>query len=370
LLPFNSRKERTPFVSAGDDIGERTTVNEKISQMSGKMVVDDVKNGNHIFRRLVFLSSPRVIQSEVRLLPQSKNIDYHFLASEYHQLMVAQLSLLPSLISSSSPSSSSPSSSSSSSSSSSLPIRLLLIGLGGGVFPMFLHQHFPWLSLDVVELDPSVAEIAKESFGFQEDDRMHLHIAEGVQFVCDRLSVALKNNTLEEKSYNIIIVDVDSKDVTQGMSCPPSSFLETKFLDSVQALLSPLSSLLLVNLACRSQSLLSSSLDSLNKRFEQVCVAQAEEDINRVAACLPKKISDTKKVVKEGVEALLKDAKQWDKDVFDLKEMAELIHNLGDKQQSTQQQQQTTQQQQDTQQKKASGQKKGGKKGGKKKGKK
>lgn len=373
LLPFNSRKERTPFVSAGDDLGERTTVSEKVSALSGKMVVDDVKSGKDTYRRLVFLSNPRVIQSEVRLLPKnnknkdsnnSNNIDYHFLTSEYHQLMVAELSLLSPLI---------PVSSSSS------PLRLLLIGLGGGVFPMFLHQHFPWLSLDVVELDPTVAEVAKECFGFQEDARMHLHIAEGVQFVRDRLAEAQKgkekdnnnnNNTSvdPEKCYNIIIVDVDSKDVTVGMSCPPAAFLEPTFMDAVQSLLHPAGSLLVYNLACRSQSLLSSTLESLGKRFAQVCAAQAEEDINKVAACLPKKVEDCKKVVEEGVGALLKDAKAWDKDVFDLKEMAALIYDLAQEKQAPAAQDKDKEKEKEK--KKSSGAKKGGKGKGKKKGKK
>lgn len=340
-----------------------------MSELSGKMVVDDVKSGKHMYRRLVFLSNPRVIQSEVRLLPKNNknkdstnNIDYHFLTSEYHQLMVAELSLLSPLIPVS---------------PSSPPLRLLLIGLGGGVFPMFLHQHFPWLSLDVVELDPAVAAVAKECFGFKEDDRMHLHIAEGVQFVRDRLVDAQKggnkdnnNNTSAnpDKCYNIIIVDVDSKDVTVGMSCPPAAFLEPTFLDAVQGLLHPAGSLVLFNLACRSQPLLASTLESLGKRFAQVCVAQAEEDINRVAACLPRKVDDCKKAVDEGVVALMKDAQAWDKDVFDLKEMAGLIHDLAQENQPPAQEKPEEKEKQ--QQKKSSSGKKGGKKGGKKKGKK
>eukprot|EP00026_Physarum_polycephalum_P003144 Phypoly_transcript_03153.p1 GENE.Phypoly_transcript_03153~~Phypoly_transcript_03153.p1 ORF type:complete len:779 (+),score=240.35 Phypoly_transcript_03153:50-2338(+) len=415
LLPLNSRREKTPFVSAGDDLGERTNVCERTSELSGRMVVDDVKSGKNTFRRLVFLSNPRVIQSEVRLLPPNKNtnnnnnnIDYHYLTSEYHQLMVAGLSLL-------SPHIPTPSTSSTPSTPSSTtptpPLRLLLIGLGGGVFPMFLHQHFPWLNVEVVELDPAVAGVAQECFGFREDSRMRLHIAEGVRFVRDRLAEARgakpqdtkpkegeqqnkdgeeqnkkegetqnatkdsntnnnNNNTTNNidpaQCYNVIIVDVDSKDVTVGMSCPPATFLEPPFLDAVQALLHPTSSLLMFNLACRSQALLASTLESLGKRFAQVCVAQAEEDVNKVAVCLPRKVEgESKKVVEQGVGAILGSAHSWDKDVFDLKEMAELIHDVAQEAQPKE----ATQQQEKTQQNKPH-KKKGGKKGGKKKGKK
>lgn len=55
LLPLNSRRERTPFVSAGDDLGERTTVCERTSALSGRMVVDDVKTGKNTFRRMFYL---------------------------------------------------------------------------------------------------------------------------------------------------------------------------------------------------------------------------------------------------------------------------------------------------------------------------
>jgi hypothetical protein len=101
-------------------------------------------------------------------------------------------------------------------------------------------------------------------------------------------------------------------------------------------------------------------------RFAQVCVAQAEEDVNTVAVCLPRKVEgESKRVVEQGVGAILRSAQAWDKDVFDLKEMAGLIHDLA---QETQQNK-ATQEPQETQQNKPH-KKKGGKKGGKKKGKK
>jgi len=141
--------------------------------------------------------------------------------------------------------------------------------------------------------------------------------------------------------YHVIIVDVDSKDVTVGMSCPPASFLEKPFLDSVKALLHS-EGLAIFNLACRSKPLLESTLAKLGNEFAQVCAAQAEEDINKVVMCLKRK-ADISKVVKEGVDAMAKSTKKWDADVFDVKEMAGLIEDIAsqqDKQQQPQQQQQ------------------------------
>jgi spermidine synthase len=38
---------------------------------------------------------------------------------------------------------------------------------------------------------------------------------------------------------DVIMFDVDSKDSTVGMSCPPSAFVETSFLEKVRNLLTP-----------------------------------------------------------------------------------------------------------------------------------
>lgn len=86
-------------------------------------------------------------------------------------------------------------------------IRCMIVGLGAGLLPMFVHNHLPfddiqvtilciiisihhympgvssihiykwdltktWESLQIVELDPVVGDVAKKHFGFIEDERM------------------------------------------------------------------------------------------------------------------------------------------------------------------------------------------------------
>jgi spermidine synthase len=63
------------------------------------------------------------------------------------------------------------------------PERVLLIGLGGGTFPMFVRRHLPDASIDVVEIDPVVVEVASGHLGFREDERMVVHVADGRRFV-------------------------------------------------------------------------------------------------------------------------------------------------------------------------------------------
>ncbi len=42
-----------------------------------------------------------------------------------------------------------------------------------------------------------------------------------------------------ERQFSVIMLDVDSKDLSSGMSCPPRPFAEAECLDRVQACLQP-----------------------------------------------------------------------------------------------------------------------------------
>lgn len=64
-----------------------------------------------------------------------------------------------------------------------LPIRVLIVGLGGGTLPRFLHCHFPAMMIDVVELDPDVVALAREYCGFEEDARMRAYVDDGRDFI-------------------------------------------------------------------------------------------------------------------------------------------------------------------------------------------
>jgi spermidine synthase len=63
------------------------------------------------------------------------------------------------------------------------PARILIIGLGGGTLPTFLHRHFPQAAIDVVDIDPDVVTVAKQFFGFREDAKLRAHVADGRRFV-------------------------------------------------------------------------------------------------------------------------------------------------------------------------------------------
>jgi spermidine synthase len=63
------------------------------------------------------------------------------------------------------------------------PRRIMIVGLGGGTMPMFLRHYYPNAIIDVVDIDPDVVHVAREYFGFREDEKLRAHVADGRQFV-------------------------------------------------------------------------------------------------------------------------------------------------------------------------------------------
>lgn len=63
------------------------------------------------------------------------------------------------------------------------PRKVLILGLGGGVLPMALRTLDPLMEINTVELDPSVAKVARSHFGYKEDALLRTHIADARVFV-------------------------------------------------------------------------------------------------------------------------------------------------------------------------------------------
>jgi spermidine synthase len=81
------------------------------------------------------------------------------------------------------------------------PGRVLIVGLGGGTIPSFLHRHYPGAVIDVVDIDPDVVDVAGKFFGFQQDDRLRAHVLDGRKFIETR-----------DQPYDLIILDAFGAD--------------------------------------------------------------------------------------------------------------------------------------------------------------
>ena len=102
------------------------------------------------------------------------------------------------------------------------PKRLLVVGLGGGTIPMFLHKHYPEATIDAVDIDPAVVRVAKRFFGFKEDARLRAHVADGRKFIekC-------------RKPYDVIFLDAF------GAENVPYHLTTLEFLKAVRRALTP-----------------------------------------------------------------------------------------------------------------------------------
>jgi len=101
------------------------------------------------------------------------------------------------------------------------PQSILVLGLGGGSIPMMYHNFCTQTHIDVVEIDPEIAVIAKTYFHFITLPSMQLHIDDAYNFV--------KKIT---KSYDIIILD------TYIGNEFPRSLSTTEFISELKRLLS------------------------------------------------------------------------------------------------------------------------------------
>jgi len=99
------------------------------------------------------------------------------------------------------------------------------------------------------------------------------YIFTGIQFVDE----AEKN----KKYYDIIILDVDSKNISSGMSCPPEAFLENKFLLKLSTILSE-QGMLQLNLVCRSESKRNEVMEKIRKVFPVIYEIKMKEHVNKV----------------------------------------------------------------------------------------
>jgi spermidine synthase len=82
------------------------------------------------------------------------------------------------------------------------PRQGLLIGLGGGGMVHFLNYHYPRFRLDLVEIDPVVARIAKQYFLIKENAGNRVYAEDGFRFIAR-----------VRKTYDVIYTDAFIKNI-------------------------------------------------------------------------------------------------------------------------------------------------------------
>ncbi|XP_073013391.1 uncharacterized protein [Typha latifolia] len=337
-----------PFMMANDGIKERNIVRKVTSPVTGPIVVEDVIYENasgdeaslapsdiKIFRRLTFERSLGLVQSEALLtrdsasspnkdkkknssLPKSskkrgkkKNdsgtlldgpkgdlkINHSSLASSYHSGIISGFALVASSLDIAS--------------LSGEKVKTIIIGLGAGLLPMFLHKCLPFLEIEVAELDPIILDLAREYFNFAEDKQLKVHVGDGIKYIQDNNMVGYSEDTKNEENIpksneltddgsktncaangskssrlKILIIDADSSDLSSGLTCPPADFVEETFLLSARDFLSQ-GGLFIINLVSRSSTIREMVVSRLKTVFHHLFSLQLEEDVNEVLIASP-----------------------------------------------------------------------------------
>ncbi len=102
------------------------------------------------------------------------------------------------------------------------PRRFLIVGLGGGTLPMFLRKYYPNATIDAVDIDPEVVDVAKKFFGFREDGLMKAHVSDGRQFI-----------EKSRRPYDVIFLDAF------GSNSIPAHLTTQEFLRAVRRTVTP-----------------------------------------------------------------------------------------------------------------------------------
>ena len=150
------------------------------------------------------------------------------------------------------------------------PERVLIVGLGGGTVPGFLHKHYPKTTIDVVDIDPGVVEVAKKFFGFREDATMHAHVADGRRFIeqC-------------RDPYDVIFLDAFGSDNI------PHQLTTREFLQAVRRALKP-KGIAVGNVWSRySNPLYDSMVRTYQDVFEELYVVDVRGAGNKILLALP-----------------------------------------------------------------------------------
>ena len=104
------------------------------------------------------------------------------------------------------------------------PKRILIVGLGGGTMSNTLAQLYPQSQIDNIEIDPAVIKVARDYFGFIENERVTTYNQDGRIFI--------KRALLKKQSYDWIILDAFNGDYI------PEHLMTKEFLQEAKALLS------------------------------------------------------------------------------------------------------------------------------------
>lgn len=152
------------------------------------------------------------------------------------------------------------------------PRRLLVVGLGGGTLPMFLRKHYPNATIDAVDIDPNVVDVAQRFFGFRQDEYMRAHVADGRQFI-----------EQTRQPYDAIFLDAFGSDSV------PAHLTTQEFLRAVRRAVKP-DGVVIGNVWGRySNPLYDSMVRTYQEVFDELFILDVQGAGNMILLALPRR---------------------------------------------------------------------------------
>jgi spermidine synthase len=108
-------------------------------------------------------------------------------------------------------------------------LKVLIVGLGGGVLPMYCRTWLKNVDIDAVEIDQKIVQAAKDWFDLAEDDKMRLHVADGLKFVHE----AVQNGS----KWDVVVIDINSSDPNSDLWGPTRDFIDEAFLSECKSII-------------------------------------------------------------------------------------------------------------------------------------
>jgi spermidine synthase len=153
------------------------------------------------------------------------------------------------------------------------PKRALVVGLGGGTIPNFLHKHYPQTQIDAVDIDPVVVEVAKQFFGFREDATLKAYVQDGRQFIEERLNV-----------YDVIFLDAfSSEDI-------PYHLATREFLEAVRRAVTARGVVLANVWGSGLSPLYDSMVRTYQEVFDELYILDVWGSGNKILVALPRRL--------------------------------------------------------------------------------
>ena len=152
------------------------------------------------------------------------------------------------------------------------PGRILIIGLGGGTMAMFLRHYYPQAWIDVVDIDPDVVRVAREFFGFREDEKLRAHVGDGRKFI----------ESVREP-YDVIFLDAF------GARNVPPHLTTVEFMRAVKRAVRPTGVVVGNIWGAPVNPLFDSMVRTYQEVFDELIILDVPATTNKILLSLPRK---------------------------------------------------------------------------------